>query len=222
MTAPLVVPTTDLVAVAWLRGVPGVPSTAVATTLPSNTSTWAASGFVQVTTTGGTPNPHLPVRRPVVGVDCCAVAPGSARPPWGRANSLAEAIRAGTFGAAGRVVALSVGGLHARVLEAYLLSEPRRVTDDEGSYARYSFDLSLAWTAAAGVTLWALVGARSGEVLAYGGRALVHPDRAELEFLFPASRIVACPADLLAGSLPLTAHPDVAAVRWPLDRRDFR
>lgn len=152
MTAPPVVPTTDLVAVAWLRGVPGVPSTAVATTLPSNASTWSASGFVQVTAVGGTSNPHLPVRSPVVGVDCWAVAPGSAKPPWGRANSLAEAVRAGTFGAAGRMVTLSVGGLRARVLEAYLLSEPRRITDDEGSYARYAFDLALHWVPASGVT----------------------------------------------------------------------
>ncbi len=72
------------------------------------------------------------------------------------------------------------------------------------------------------MTLWALVGARTGEVLSWRGRVLVHPDRAELEFLFPAARVVACPPDLVAASLPLAAHPDMAAVRWPLDRRDFR
>ena len=69
---------------------------------------------------------------------------------------------------------------------------------------------------------WALVGARSGEVLSYGGRALVHPDRGELEFLFPAVRVVPCPADLLATAMPLATHPDLAAVRWPLRREDFR
>lgn len=148
MTAPATItprPTTDLVAVAWLKGVDGVPADAVATTLPSDNSTWTASGFVQVTAVGGTPNPHLPIRMPVVGVDCWACNPDSGRPPWGKANTLAEAIRDGTGGAAGRVVALPVAGLSARVLEAYLLTEIRRIKNDEASYARYGFDMAFFW-----------------------------------------------------------------------------
>jgi hypothetical protein len=147
VTAPTITPraTAELVAVAWLRGVPGVPADGVATTLPSDNSTWAASGFVQVTAVGGGPNPHLPVRASVVGVDCWAVNPGSGRPPWGKANSLAEAVRDGTLGPSGRVVDLAAAGLSARVLEAYLLSEPRRVKGDAASYARYSFDMAMPW-----------------------------------------------------------------------------
>lgn len=147
MSAATITPraTTDLVAVAWLRGVDGVPPDSVATTLPSNNSTWAASGFVQVTAIGGSPNPHLPVRMPVVGVDCWAVNPNSGRPPWGKANTLAEIIRDGTAGTGGRVVALPAVGLSARVLEAWLLTEPRRIRNDDASYARYSFDLALRW-----------------------------------------------------------------------------
>ncbi|KPM55734.1 hypothetical protein ACG83_10675 [Frankia sp. R43] len=70
--------------------------------------------------------------------------------------------------------------------------------------------------------LWALVGARSGEVLSYQGRAIVHGDRAELEFLFPASRVVPCPTDLVATSMPLSVHPGMAAVRFPLRKEDYR
>lgn len=138
-------PTTDLVAVAWLKGVPGIPVDSVATTLPSDSSVWAASGFVQVAAVGGSPNPHLPTRMPVVAVDCWACAPGSGKPPWGKANTLAELVRDGTAGASGRVVELPVGGLSARVLEAWPLTEPRRVPNDDASYARYGLDLALRW-----------------------------------------------------------------------------
>lgn len=70
--------------------------------------------------------------------------------------------------------------------------------------------------------LWALAGARTGEILSYGGSAIVHGNRAELEFLFPASRVVECPRDLVVTSIPLAAHPDMAYVSFPLDRRQFR
>lgn len=70
--------------------------------------------------------------------------------------------------------------------------------------------------------MWALCGARSREILSYRGRAVVHPDRAELEFLFPECRVVECPPDLAEGGLPLAHHPDMAAVAFPLDRGDFR
>lgn len=141
-------PTTDLVAVAWLKGVAGVPSGSVATTVPSDNSTWAASGFVQVTTVGGSPEPHMPLRVPVVSVDCWAVNPDSGRPPWGKASTLAELVRDGTLAAdVGRTVALPVGGLSARVLSVYALGEARRILDDDASYARYSLDISLAWVA---------------------------------------------------------------------------
>jgi hypothetical protein len=140
--------TTDLVAVAWLKGVAGIPPGSVATTLPSDTSAWAASGFVQVTCVGGSPEPHMPLRVPVVSVDCWAVNPNSGRPPWGKAATLAELVRDGTLaGDAGRVVTLPVGGLSARVLSAWALTEARRILDDDASYARYSLDVSLAWVA---------------------------------------------------------------------------
>lgn len=70
--------------------------------------------------------------------------------------------------------------------------------------------------------LYALYGEHSRTVLSYGGQALVHPNRAELEFLFPDVRVVECPADLAATGMPLASHPDMSAVTFPLTKEQFR
>ena len=70
------------------------------------------------------------------------------------------------------------------------------------------------------MTRYALKGSVSGELLTYQGRILVHPDRGELEFLFPNEQAV--PYDGALPTLPIAHHPDMAAVTWPLDRKDFR
>lgn len=74
---------------------------------------------------------------------------------------------------------------------------------------------------------YALYGVVSGDILTYQGRPLVHDNRADLEWLFPASRVVpVTDADLVRRSplapMPIAEHPDMAAVRWPLDPKDFR
>jgi hypothetical protein len=66
-----------------------------------------------------------------------------------------------------------------------------------------------------------LVGAVSGELLSHGGRVLVHDNAAELEFLFPGTRVVELPPYIEA-TLPITQHPELAAVRWPLRKDEFR
>jgi hypothetical protein len=68
---------------------------------------------------------------------------------------------------------------------------------------------------------YALVGAVTGDLLTYQGRVLLHPDRAELEWLFPLSRVVRVTGDV-GPTLALSAHPDMYGVSFPLDRRDFR
>lgn len=142
-------PTTDLVAVAWLRTLAGIDAGQVATTLPQSTSSWSELGFVQVTGVGGAPNMYVPLASPVVQVDCWAVAAtSSGKPPWNKANQLAELIRAACYdldSVADTIVSLPAAYANARVLSAFLLSEPRRVYDDDGSYARYQFDLQLHW-----------------------------------------------------------------------------
>lgn len=142
-------PNTDLVAVEWLRGVANVDSSSVGTSLPTDNSSWAASGFLEVSTVGGTPNRDLPLAQPVVRIDAWASNASSKRPPWGKANNLIEAVRAATYDEATiqRALDLPQGYPTTRVLSAYLVSEPRRIEDDPSAYARYTADMQLYWVA---------------------------------------------------------------------------
>lgn len=77
--------------------------------------------------------------------------------------------------------------------------------------------------------MWAMVGTASGEILSYQGAMVLHDNRAELEWLIPGARVVE-----VSGRTPdevaeryrrptmlLRDHPDMATIRWPIDRRDF-
>jgi hypothetical protein len=140
---------TELVATAWLKGLLG---DIVATTLPKpgadGTVSWADTGFATLAVVGGDSDMYVPMRRPVVAVDCWAVNPGSQKPPWNKAAMLAETIQAGCYDVQDipRMLVLPDGYPPARVLSAWTAYEPRRVPDDASSYARYTLGLSLAWT----------------------------------------------------------------------------
>jgi hypothetical protein len=64
---------------------------------------------------------------------------------------------------------------------------------------------------------WCLVGAVSGDILTFRDKALVHENKQELEYLFPANRVVPLPAyweeEL---TFPLKDHPDMDTVQFPL------
>lgn len=145
-------PHTELVAVAWLKGIPGIPAGAVGTTLPADIKAWP-DGFLQISVVGGGKDRYVPQHQPVVQVDCWAANPGGARPPWGKANQLAEIIAAHCYGGVDdvlpvqRVVTLPDGYQNARVQSAFVATEPRRIPFDEARFARYSLDLQLFWVA---------------------------------------------------------------------------
>jgi len=146
-------PTNELVAVAWLSSrVPGLVAAQVGTTLPKDVSTWADEGFLQIQALpGGAPDVDVPVRRPVFQLDAWASTPGSNKPPWHLANRLAELVREATEADAalyGREVTMPANYLGARVQAAYLVSEPRRVTNDPAGYARFTLDLAIDWARA--------------------------------------------------------------------------
>lgn len=76
------------------------------------------------------------------------------------------------------------------------------------------------------MTLYALYGEQTGDILTKDGRPIVHGSRTELEWLFPRSRVVAVTdADLAARSplppIPLAEVPGMEPVRFPLRREDF-
>ena len=109
-------PTNALVAVAWLgQRVPGLAPAMVATKLPRDLAAWADLGFVQASIVTGTPDVDVPIRRPLVQVDCWAAsvdAQGnvSTRPPVNKAARLAE-----------RIIGRPLPGrlMHAGSLKAY-------------------------------------------------------------------------------------------------------
>lgn len=139
-------PTNELVAIAWLKSIEGIPENSVNTQLPADNSTWEASGFVQVGMAGGTPDMYTPQNQPVLQVDCWAANPNSEKPPWGKANNLAEIIKAAVYDKRywGHLT-LPATHENVRVLGAVATTEPRRVLGDEARFACYTFDLQLFW-----------------------------------------------------------------------------
>ena len=143
----LLKPDSELVTQAWLATLPGFSSAMVASLLPTDTSTWATTGFLTTTVAGGTPGMYLPVRGPLVQVDCWAVKPGAQRPPWNHASQLAQAVVAGCYAANPVTLTVKSGYGTARVMSVWPTMEPRRLYSDESSYARMQLDLRLDWTA---------------------------------------------------------------------------
>jgi hypothetical protein len=140
-------PTPDLVAVTWLKSVAGLPTNQIATTLPADNSSWATSGFVQVTAIGGNPGREVPFWQPAIQIDCWANNPNSQKPPWGKAGHLAATIQWATYGARQPGVLALGGTFHpTRLMSVYPLTEPRRILSDEAGFARVQIDLLMTWT----------------------------------------------------------------------------
>lgn len=140
-------PNTERVALAWLSATFGYPN---GLDLPEDNTTWAASGFIQVRTIGGNPGIHFPLRQPVVSVDCWAVDPDGAYPPWNKSLQLAEQIVNACFdGSSKRQVVIGGDYRPAHVQSVYALTEPRRAPSDVADYAHTQFDMALNWVAAA-------------------------------------------------------------------------
>lgn len=79
------------------------------------------------------------------------------------------------------------------------------------------------------MSLYALYGAATGDLLTLGGRPLVHDDRAELDYLIDTrkTRVVQVTVGDLEQRSPLPPlwlrdHPGLSHLRWPLRREDFR
>src|ERR1700681_1836001 len=113
----------------------------VATSLPEDNTTWSTSGFVALKTVGGTPEMYVPLREPVVSVDCYATSSVGNKAPWAQANNLAEIVAAACQNKAnfGATLAGPAGYPNMRVLQAHALQEPRRVFGDRSFYAHYQF-----------------------------------------------------------------------------------
>lgn len=155
-------PSDELAGVAYIANIPGFTAAMVGTVLPPDAdesgqpAPWLQTGFVTVAVAGGNPDPLLPVRRPVLDVQCWASVPGSNRPPWNQAFALANAITKATWDrrGLGRLVLPAVNGVEypaVSVQGARVVTSPRRLYSDAADYAAVSIDLWLWWTAPAEV-----------------------------------------------------------------------
>jgi hypothetical protein len=141
-------PVTDLVVQAWVASLPDFSADMVGAVLPQDTSGWSQTGFIQAAAvSGGVPDPDTGLRRSVVQMDCWAVRPGSAKPPWFRANQLTEAVLASCVDGGGQQATVDLGPHYdpARVLTVRALGEPRRIWGDDAGYARFQVDVEIVW-----------------------------------------------------------------------------
>jgi len=149
---PFAYASTDLVAAAWVAGIPGFTASGVGSQLPAVEAEWAQGGYVVVPfTVGGTPMDSAPVQRPVVQVECWATVPDSDKLPWRKAQNLADQIRMATYDrgyASRRPLHLPAPYPVAWVQSAKVLTHPKRIWSDAADYAGVTFDLFLIWIAA--------------------------------------------------------------------------
>lgn len=158
------VPSDDLVAAAWIGSIPGFTTAMTGRKLPPDTllpdsngntlpAPWLQTGFVTVAVVGGTPDPLLPVHRPVIEVKCWATLPGSNDPPWEWAKALGTAILHATwdrFTISRRLVPQLDGVTYpaVSVQSAYMATHFRPLFADVADYACIQGDLALSWTGA--------------------------------------------------------------------------
>jgi hypothetical protein len=145
--------TTEKVVAAWLTSLPGITTAMVDFQLPepddAGNVSWASTGFITPYGVGGKPDIYVPVARPVVGVKCWFVDPNTGRPPWQKAANLAETVRAGCFTDPGEVfLTLPTATQNARLMQVYMLTEPRRTFNDTGDYACVDLELQMHWCVA--------------------------------------------------------------------------
>ncbi len=144
-------PHADLVIRAWILAIPGIPVNGVGTTLPGSPALFSTDGFVQVEIVGGTPNADVPQYNPVASIYTWAVDINSARPPWGKANQLAEIITGACYGNVDattpvqRKVSLPDNYYDAEVSVAYAITEPRPMHNDDARYAEFQFDMQFSY-----------------------------------------------------------------------------
>ncbi len=152
----------EQVAIAWLRAQTDLAGVPIGTTLPQDTSSWAATGFIQISVVGrGHSRNDIPYRSPVLTAFCWATNPNKQSPPFGKANDLAEIIwdrciaDGGHNGIENLSTAISAAP-KARVLQVIGVQEPRRhkwgfptldtgAVINQGNSALYTVDFELCW-----------------------------------------------------------------------------
>lgn len=137
-------PNSELVMVEWLKGVAGMPTDKIATTLPSDNAAISASGFVTVQAIAGVPDMDTFMQNSLVQIDAWGYNENSNKMPWGKTYNLMMLIKEGTKGAARDITTPSAFN-DAHVYEVRATQDPRRIPNDP-AFARYSMDVIVHWT----------------------------------------------------------------------------
>jgi len=137
-------PSSPLVAAAFLVHL-GLPA---GTARPVAATSWAATGFLVVSTVGSVGIRDLSQqRKPILSVDSWGVSPNSSKPPKGLAAGNLELLRRHVEAFAAPVtVNPGTGYAQAMITDAWIESpEPQEIPDPDASYAHYTQDIGLAW-----------------------------------------------------------------------------
>lgn len=144
-------PNAEMAVLAWVKSLPGVDATKVATTLPGDPTKWSDTGFIVVTGVGGSPLADVKLRRPVVSIACWGNTPNSDKAPWGRTQALAETVFNGFYSTATFPFRATWDQfLPAIVLTGQPTTEPRKVPGSTSGFAQVQFDATFSWLTAAG------------------------------------------------------------------------
>lgn len=143
-------PTSELVAKAWILGLPGVPSGAVASTVPEDKAAWL-NGFVEAVALDGSPQLHMKKRQIILDITCWyQLKPGSNKPPWNKAAQLAEKVFDGGYAdvlvVQRLLTTLPAAYDNARVL-AFMPSEVEKRGADPAGNAAFGFSAEMHWIA---------------------------------------------------------------------------
>lgn len=137
-------PTNELVGVAFFGRVLG-DTGLVATSLPKTPEAWREAGFGTIFVAGGSPDRHLPIRRPVFTLDGWGNN-GTREPAWGKATDLVQRVIDGIEGMIDPTpLSVKEGYGRVRVLSAFAITEPERDEDDPSSFARVGVDIEVHW-----------------------------------------------------------------------------
>jgi hypothetical protein len=152
VTAPLP-PTTPVVAMAWLRSIPGLESI-VASDLPE-VGKWVDTGFVTVgpgvggggalSAVNSGAEIYAPLRHPIVQVDCWAAFANSKKINHGVASCLAETVLNATYTDFPPEITLPAAVAPVHLTPVYPVSDVRGPIPDPNNYAHYQIDLHIGW-----------------------------------------------------------------------------
>lgn len=144
-------PTGEMVAVAWLKANVPYLEGFVATALPNDVSAWKDKGFVVVNSIGGSAGRNG-LRSPALSLKYYGVKTESGKAPWNRTGQMAEQVRDvcdpvgvkyATTRAKYRLTNLGAGYRDAKVLRVGMLNEPMRRPGDDGDYAVITHDIEI-------------------------------------------------------------------------------